>query len=175
MKTASKNASKNLLSHTSAWDKICFPVETVALEGLLPENYHVVATDRQRAIVGEKTDGSNQVFAIQSKSYSLIPNSLIRSVADECLGVDYELSVRYSLQGEFLIGIVLPDSLVIGKTSNDTIRKQLTFTNSYNGKTPFTIQGHEMRGIKSAAMRVSYYRQICRSGVPFKRNDGLGR
>lgn len=165
MKIASKNASKNLLSHTSTWDKICFPVETVALEGLLPENYHVVATDRQRAIVGQKTDGSNQVFAIQSKSYSLIPNSLIKSVADECLGVDYELSVRYSSQGEFSIGIVLPDSLVIGKTGNDTIRKQLTFTNSYNGKTPFTIQGHEMRGIKSAVMRVSYYRQICSNGM----------
>ncbi|AEI52052.1 hypothetical protein [Runella slithyformis] len=165
MKTASKNASKNLLSHTSTWDEICFPVETVALKGLLPENYNVIATDRQRAIVGQKTDGSNQVFAIQSKSYSLIPNSLIKSVADECLGVDYELSVRYSSQGEFSIGIVLPDSLVIGKTGNDTIRKQLTFTNSYNGKTPFTIQGHEMRGIKSAVMRVSYYRQICSNGM----------
>jgi predicted nucleotidyltransferase len=54
MKTESKNASKNLLSHTSTWDEICFPVETVALEGLLPENYHVIATDRQRAIVGKK-------------------------------------------------------------------------------------------------------------------------
>jgi hypothetical protein len=59
----------------------------------------------------------------------------------------------------------MPDALVIGKTGNDTIRKQLTFTNSYNGKTPFTIQGHEMRGIKSAVMRVSYYRQICSNGM----------
>ena len=165
MKTASKNASKNLLSHATTWDPICFSVETVALQGLLPEDYNVIATDRQRAIVGQKTDGTNQVYAIQSKSYSLIPNSLIKSVADECLGIDYELSVRYSLQGEFSIGIVLPDSLLIGKTGNDTIRKQLTFTNSYNGKTPFTIQGHEMRGIKSAAMRVSYYRQICSNGM----------
>ena len=165
MKTASKNASKNLLSHATNWDKICFPVETVALEGLLPENYNVIATDRQQAIVGQKADGSNQVFAIQSKSYSLIPNSLIKSVADECLGLDYELSLRYSSQGEFSIGIVLPDSMVIGKTGNDTIRKQLTFTNSYNGKTPFTIQGHEMRGMKSAVMRVSYYRQICSNGM----------
>ena len=28
-------------------------------------------------------------------------------------------------------GIVLADSLIIGKTGNDTIYKQLTFTNSY--------------------------------------------
>lgn len=165
MKTASKNASKNLLSHTSTWDEICFPVETVALNRLLPENYNVIATDRQRAIVGQKPCGINQVFAIQSKSYSLIPNSLIKAVADECLGSEYELSIRHSSQGDFSIGIVMPDSLVIGKTGNDTIRKQLTFTNSYNGKTPFTIQGHEMRGIKSAVMRVSYYRQICSNGM----------
>ena len=165
MKTASKNARKNLLSHATNWDTICFPVETIALENLLPDNYNVIATDRQNAIIGKKNDGNNQVYAIQSKSYSLIPNALIKSVADECLGIDYELSVRYSLQGEFSIGIVLPDSLVIGKTGNDTIRKQLTFTNSYNGKTPFTIQGHEMRGIKSATMRVSYYRQICSNGM----------
>lgn len=72
------------------------PVKTVPLEELLPENYDVIATDRQRAIVGRKTDVSNQVFAIRSKSYSLIPYSLIKSVADECLGIDYELNVRYS-------------------------------------------------------------------------------
>jgi hypothetical protein len=95
----------------------------------------------------------------------LIPNSLIKAVADECLGSEYELSIRHNSQGDFSIGIVMPDSLVIGKTGNDTIRKQLTFTNSYNGKTPFTIQGHEMRGIKSAVMRVSYYRQICSNGM----------
>jgi len=165
MKTATKNACKNLLSHTTTWDDICFPVETVALERLLPENYSVIATDRQRAIVGQKAGGINHVFGIQSKSYSLIPNSLIKAVADECLGVDYELSIRHSSQGDFSIGIVMPDSLVIGKIGNDTIRKQLTFTNSYNGKTPFTIQGHEIRGIKSAVMRVSYYRQICANGM----------
>jgi hypothetical protein len=80
----------------------------------LPENYNVVATDRQRAIVGQKNDGNNQVWAIQSKSYSLIPNSLIRAVADKCLGADYEPIVRYSAQGEFSVGIVLPD----GRTGN---------------------------------------------------------
>lgn len=105
----------------------------------MPENYNVVATDRQRAIVGQKNDGNNQVWAIQSKSYSLIPNSLIRAVADKCLGADYEPIVRYSAQGEFSVGIILPDALVIGKTGNDTIRKQLTFMNSYNGKTPVTM------------------------------------
>ncbi len=106
MKAVLRNAGKNLLSYTSTWDKICFPVQTVALEELLPENYNVIATDRQRAIVGQKTDGSNQVFAIQSKSYSLIPNSIIKSVADECLGIDYELNVRYSSQ--FRLGLYCP-------------------------------------------------------------------
>ncbi|TAE39236.1 MAG: hypothetical protein EAZ70_06955 [Runella slithyformis] len=40
----------------------------------------------------------------------------------------------------FRLGLYCPtDALVIGKTGNDTIRKQLTFMNSYNGKTPVTM------------------------------------
>ena len=55
----------------------CFPVETVAIERLLPKNYNVITKDRQRAIVSQKQSSSSQVFAIQTKRYSLIPNSLI--------------------------------------------------------------------------------------------------
>jgi hypothetical protein len=149
------------LEKVSGWDEICFPVQTVTLSSLLSEEYELLASDRQMAVVGETGIRHKSIFALQSKDYSLIPNQLIRSVIDECMQ-DYSLDIRYTTQGEFSITIILPDRVNMG---SEQLYKSLIINNSYNGKTPFTIQGTSIRMRTEKSVRVSYYRKLCSNGL----------
>jgi hypothetical protein len=75
---------------------------------------------------------------------------------------EYSLDVRYTTQGEFSITIILPDKVSIG---SEQLYKSIIINNSYNGKTPFTIQGTAIRMGKERSVRVSYYRRICSNGL----------
>jgi hypothetical protein len=136
-------------------------VEAVPLASLLPEGYELLASDRQLAITGETRAGHKDIFALQSKEYSLIPNQLIRSIVDECIS-GYSLDIRYTTQGEFSITIILPDQVSMG---SEQLYKSLIINNSYNGKMPFTIQGTSIRMQKAKRVRISYYREICSNGL----------
>jgi hypothetical protein len=149
------------LEQVHTWEDICFPVEAVQLTSLLPEGYELLASDRQTAIIGETRVGHKDIFALQSKEYSLIPNELIRSTIDDCLS-DYSLDIRYTTQGEFSITIILPDKVSIG---SEQLYKSIIINNSYNGKMPFTIQGTSIRLHDEKRVRISYYREICSNGL----------
>ncbi|QHT71498.1 hypothetical protein GXP67_34980 [Rhodocytophaga rosea] len=149
------------LEQASSWEDICFPIEAVELSSLLPEGYQLLATDRQIAIIGDSHLGGKDIFALQSKEYSLIPNSLIRSVIDDCIS-GYSLNIRYTTQGEFSIAIILPEKVNMG---SEQLYKSVIINNSYNGKTPFTIQGTSIGMYNEKRVRSSYYREICSNGL----------
>ncbi|SDM47941.1 hypothetical protein SAMN05421823_11441 [Catalinimonas alkaloidigena] len=149
------------LERADKWDEICFPVQTRPLETLLPPHYELLATDRQKAIVGEAAPGKFQVFALQGKDYSLIPNQLLREVVDACIP-DYRLDIHYTDRGEFSITIILPQQVNVGQ---EALFKSLIFNNSYSGKSPFTIQGSTLQGQHGTQARVSYYRTVCSNGL----------
>ncbi len=149
------------LERASKWDEICFPVRTLPLMGLLPAGYELLATDRQTAVVGENGPGRFQVFALQGKDYSLIPNGVIRQVVDGCIE-DYTLDIYYSDRGEFSITIILPEHVHVGE---ERLFKSLIINNSYNGKTPFTLQGATLQGQSASKARVSFYRSVCSNGL----------
>lgn len=156
MSTQSTNLEK-----ATAWDNICFPVKEARLQSLLPDNYNLLPSDRQRAIVGSMPDGTQHIFALQSNEYTLIPNQLLRSVVDN-VAKDYTIDARYSSRGDFGINIILPDSLKVG---NERIYKNLIINNSYTGKSPFNIQGSSIESTNEDKVKVSYYRQICSNGL----------
>jgi hypothetical protein len=149
------------LERSSQWDEICFPVSTVQLSSLLPGEYALLANDRRMAIVGETVKGRKNIYALQSEEYSLIPNSLLRSVLDDCVN-EYSLDIQYTDRGEFSIHVILPDMISIG---DERLYKSMIINNSYSGKAPFTLQGTVINARKETSMRVSYYRKICKNGL----------
>lgn len=149
------------LERVNQWEQICFPVHTLPLSQLLPARYELLATDRQTAIVGESDPGSFQVFALQGKDYSLIPNKILQEVVNSCI-TDYTLDIHFSERGEFSIAIILPQSVSIGQ---EKVYKSLILNNSYTGKTPFTIQGTTLKDEQGGKARVSFYRQLCANSL----------
>jgi hypothetical protein len=161
------------LDRAHTWDALCFPVEAVALETLLPAGYRIVPTDRKRAIVGELPDGTKNIFALQSGEYSLIKNELLREAAEIYLP-DHTIDASFTPQGEFSINLILPDEINISSGSNkskveDRLYKSMIINNSYSGKTPFSLQGTALKEHieteTTSKMRVSYYRQVCTNGL----------
>jgi hypothetical protein len=158
----------NYLLTTSDWETICFPVASVPVGRVITEPYRMIPTDRQRMIVGnppvhEGQPGEKHIFAVQSAGYSLIPNATLRDAVVEALGLDQPVHIRYNHLGEYAINVILPDETTIGP--NDVIHRQLTFTNSYTGKSQLTIQGTEMKRVRQQKVRVAFYRQICANGM----------
>lgn len=143
---------------TDSWDEICYKVEPVWLTELLPD-YDIMATDKQQIIVGQPDGGRKTIFGIQSGDYTIIPNSVIRDVTDELIA-DYSLLIKYTTTGEFSIHIILPEKETIG---NEELFKCLILTNSYNGKTPFSIQGQTLTGM--VYNTTSVYRTVCKNGL----------
>ncbi|MBO0936409.1 hypothetical protein J2I47_07595 [Fibrella sp. HMF5335] len=144
------------------WNDICFPVEPVLLSDLLPD-YDIIATDRQKLIVGHPTGGRKTLFGIQSADYTIIPNSAIREVVDELIA-DYQLLIKHTNTGEFSISIILPTSVSVG---SEQLQRSLTITNSYNGKTPFGIQGQSLTALLDPLTHLgsSVYRNVCQNGL----------
>jgi hypothetical protein len=147
---------------TTSWDDICFPIEPVLLTDLLPD-YDIIATDRQKLIVGQRAGGRKTLFGIQSADYTIIPNRAIQEVVDELIP-DYQLLIKHTNTGEFSISIILPSSLSVG---SEQLQRSLTITNSYNGKTPFSIQGKPLTALLDPATHLgsSMYRNICQNGL----------
>lgn len=162
-----------ILDRATQWDTICFPIKSVPLASLLPTDYQLLPTDRQLAIVGEQTLGKKSIFALQSAEYSLVPNELLRRVAEREFP-NHNLDVHFTHQGEFSINLILPDEINIFSKSGDTktvdrLYKSMILNNSYSGKTPFTLQGTALKEHTTtrteSKMRVSYYREICSNGL----------
>lgn len=147
---------------TDHWEDICYPIESVWLTDLLP-GYDIIATDRQQLVVGQIPRGRKTLFGIQSADYTFLPNTAIRQVIDELIP-DYQLVAKYTVTGEFSICIVLPTTVQIG---GEAIHRSLTLTNSYNGKTPFSIQGQSLTALLDPATRLgsSLYRNVCQNGL----------
>ena len=161
------------LDRAHTWDTLCFPVEAVALETLLPSGYRIVPTDRKQAIVGELPDGTKNIFAMQSREYSLIKNELLREAAELYLP-EHTVDASFTPQGEFSINLILPDEVNISSGSANTkvvdrLYKAMIINNSYSGKTPFSLQGTALKEhtetVTTSKMRVSYYRQVCANGL----------
>jgi hypothetical protein len=147
---------------TESWDDICYPVEPVWLSELLPD-YDIMATDRQQLIVGQMPGGRKTLFGIQSAEYTIIPNESIRQVIDELIP-EYRMLAKYTTTGEFSISIVLPATLSVGQ---ERLERSLILTNSYNGRTPFSIQGQTLTSLLSttAAPGSSFFRPLCQNGL----------
>ncbi len=143
---------------TDSWNDICYPVEPVWLTELLPD-YDIMATDRQQIIVGHPEGGRKTIFGIQSAEYTIVPNATIRDVVDELLS-DYTLQIKYTTTGEFSLHIILPEKHSVG---SEELYKCLIITNSYNGKTPFSIQGQTLTGMVYNTS--SMFRTICKNGL----------
>lgn len=147
---------------TSTWDDICYPVEPVWLADILPD-YDIMATDRQQIIVGKPDGGRKTIFGIQSADYAIIPNAVIREVVDE-LFPSYTLQIKYTTTGEFSITIIFPEELSVG---GELLHRSLILTNSYNGKTPFSIQGQTLTSMldETSQPGSSFYRALCQNGL----------
>ena len=147
---------------TDVWNDVCFPVESVSLSNLLPD-HAVIPSDRQNAIVGYPEGGKPTIYAIQSKDYSIVPNSLLREVIQTQIP-KHEISIIHNGVGEFSINVITPNELKIG---DEKLYRNLIINNSYTGKSPFTIQGTIVndRTFTETGVRVSYYRQICTNGL----------
>lgn len=159
-----------ILDRTDKWDAICFPVESVQLQTLLPPDVHLLPADRQLAIMGEMTPGTKSIFALQSTDYSLVPNDLIRRLAERVFP-KHKLDVRYTDRGEFSMNLILPKEINIStqKGLKDELYRTMIINNSYTGKTPFTLQGTSLKeytqNTTELKMRVSYYRKVCQNGL----------
>lgn len=160
MRKASEN---NQLLTTTNWETVCFPVKSVPVGQIIREPYRMVPSDRQRMIVGSHPTGEQRIFAVQSGGYSLVPNVTLRDAVTQVLGNDQPVNIRYNHLGEYAINVILPDETLI--SPNDIIHRQLTFTNSYTGKSQFTIQGTEMKRVRQQKVRIAFYRQICSNGM----------
>lgn len=147
---------------TESWEDICYPVNPVWLSDILPD-YDIIATDRQQLIVGQPLGGRKTVFGIQSADYAIISNTLIKEVVDE-LFADYTLQIKHTSTGEFSISIIFPQQVSIG---GERVQRSIILTNSYNGKTPFTIQGQTLTAMmdNTAAAGSSIYRDLCKNGL----------
>ena len=147
---------------SSSWDDICYPVNPVWLSDLLPD-YDIMATDRQQLVVGQPFNGRKTIFGIQSADYDIVPNILIREVVDK-LYADYTLQIKYTSTGEFNINIILPQELSVG---GERLQRSMILTNSYNGKTPFSIQGQTLTAMLDShtSPGSSMYREVCQNGL----------
>jgi hypothetical protein len=147
---------------SNSWDDICYPVNPVWLADILPD-YDIIATDRQQLVVGQPLGGRKTIFGIQSTDYDIIPNILIREVVDKLFS-EYDLQIKYTTTGEFSINIILPQELSIG---GERLQRSMILTNSYNGKTPFSIQGRTLPAMLDDNVRSgsSMYRAICQNGL----------
>jgi hypothetical protein len=147
---------------SDSWDDICYPVNPVWLADILPD-YDIMATDRQQLVVGEPAGGKKTIFGIQSADYAIIPNMLIREVVDKLFD-EYTLQIKYTITGEFSISIILPQQLSIG---GEWLQRSMILTNSYNGKTPFSIQGQPMTTMLDnvSSPGSSMYRAVCNNGL----------
>lgn len=163
-----KANEKNHLHTTTDWETICFPVRSVPVEQVIKNPYQMIPSDRQRMIIGSlprtaDKPGQEAIFAVQSAGYSLVPNATLRDAVTRVLGPEQPVHIRYNRLGEYAINILLPDETTIGP--NDIIQRQLTFTNSYTGKSQFTIQGKEMKQVRQQKIRIAFHRQICLNGM----------
>ncbi|RYF59628.1 MAG: hypothetical protein EOO39_33050, partial [Cytophagaceae bacterium] len=72
--------------------------------------------------------------------------------------------IKHTNTGEFSISIILPSSVLIG---SERLQRSLTITNSYNGKTPFGIQGQSLTALldPSTHLGSSVYRNVCQNGL----------
>ena len=147
---------------TDSWDDICYPVSPVWLSDILPD-YDIIATDRQQLVVGEPVGGRKTVFGIQSADYAIIPNVLVKEVVDK-LFTNYTLQIKHTSTGEFSISVIFPQQISIG---GESVQRSIILTNSYNGKTPFTIQGQTLTSMMdhTAAVGSSTYRDLCKNGL----------
>jgi len=147
---------------TDSWDDICYPVNPVWLSDILPD-YDIIATDRQQLVVGEPAGGRKTVFGIQSADYAIIPNVLVKEVVDK-LFTNYTLQIKHTSTGEFSISVIFPQQISIG---GESVQRSIILTNSYNGKTPFTIQGQTLTSMMdhTAAVGSSIYRDLCKNGL----------
>jgi len=148
---------------TREWEDICFPVQPLWLADLLPD-YDIIATDRQKLVIGQLPGGRKTVYGIQSGDYTIIPNQAIREVVDELIG-DYSLQIKHTTTGEFFICVILPQETWVGP---EKLHRSLILTNSYNGKTPFSIQGQTLSSLLDDASRPvqgSLHRAICQNGL----------
>ena len=147
---------------TTSWDEICYPVNPVWLADLLPD-YEIMATDKQQLVVGQPFRGTKTIFGIQSADYAIIPNILIREVVDKLFS-DYKLEIKYTSTGEFSINIIFPEQLSIG---GERLQRSMILTNSYNGKTPFSVQGKTLTAMLdgSGLPGTSMYRPVCQNGL----------
>ncbi len=147
---------------TDSWEDVCYPIESMWLTDLLP-GYDIIATDRQQLVVGQRPGGRKTLFGIQSADYSVVPNAAIREVINE-LVPEYRLVIKYTVTGEFTISIVLPTVVRVG---TEELHRTLTLTNSYNGKTPFSIQGQSLTALLDPATRLgsSLYRNLCQNSM----------
>ncbi len=147
---------------TGYWKDVCYPIESMWLTDLLP-GYDIMATDRQQLVVGHIPNGRKTLFGIQSADYTVVPNAAIQEVIDE-LVPEYQLVAKHTVTGEFSICIVLPETVQIG---GEAVHRCLTLTNSYNGKTPFSIQGQSLSALLDPATRLgsSLYRNLCQNGL----------
>lgn len=147
---------------SNSWDDICYPVNPVWLADILPD-YDIIATDRQQLVVGQPAGGRKTIFGIQSTDYDIIPNILIKEVVDK-LFTEYDLQIKYTTTGEFSISIILPQELSIG---GERLQRSMILTNSYNGKTPFSIQGQTLTTMLDNNIKPgsSMYRAVCQNGL----------
>lgn len=76
----------------------------------------------------------------------------------------YRLLIKYTTTGEFNISIILPTSLSVG---SERLHHSLILTNSYNGRTPFSIQGQTLTTLLDASSQLgsSLYRSVCQNGL----------
>lgn len=154
---------KIFLSSTNKWDDVTYNVQARPLTELLP--FHTVrATDRNKVIVGD----DNVIYGVQGMSYTLIPNSLIKSCIDEVIG-EHDVKILHNPRGEFSMNIHLPSEVFTVGDDRDTIQKSVIINNSYNARVPFSVQGKVLNvtegRVREKGMRVSYYREICKNGL----------
>ncbi len=161
-----------ILDRANKWDAICFPVSSQPLASLLAGQY-TLPTDRAQAVVGEMQPGRQTIFALQSGEYTLIPNQLVRDVAEKELP-GHRLDVSYNSRGEFSINLIMPDEVSEIRTEGqskvkDRLFRSLMIANSYSGKMPFSLQGsaqwEKEQTSTQTKMRVSYYREVCTNGL----------
>lgn len=147
---------------TDLWSEICFPVESVKLSEFMP-GFEILPSDRQQVIIGYPSDVKRVVYAIQSSDYSIVPNDLLRDVITSHIP-KHEVKVKFTNTGEFNISIITPDEIKVG---NERLYRNLIINNSYNGKSPFTMQGTIVNSdtVSENGVRVSYYRQVCENGL----------
>lgn len=160
------------LDRANHWDSVCFPVSTQPTAKLLNGQF-ILPTDRAQAVVGEMKAGEQTIFALQSVEYTLIPNQLVREVAEQYLP-GHKLDASFNSRGEFSLNLIMPDEINEMKTQGnskvrDRLFRSVIINNSYSGKTPFSLQGsaeweREQTSTQSK-MRVSYYREVCTNGL----------